>query len=579
MSYPKSRIGKLNLKKADLLRDLDPTLAQVETELGAITSNPNLITTRTTDTVTTLQALTGRLVGDRVWVTSRRRLYTAVTSGSGTVTGSGVDWVSLPETSSKTWLTQATWFIDGVAGNDDNSGIDQAHPIKTGRELYERLRAQKWVWAQSVNITVLSNIDELILDFEFDTTARVLTVNGQLTTILETTVASWTAITGNNSARITATGLADWTPHLWKRMRIVGGARDNTVAFAAEVNPDGVGVATTATIPFITASTTFNITGVAPAPGDTLRIESFPTIGRLYLRFSSTLFLTVSPIGLTFPINFVGLDMPYLDMEFLTSYTYVASFLGCSIGLTRTLSTRSENQPPTSFRGCLITTGFIAETSTTACIFRPLPGRTQIGVMANNRWFTSGDLFQGCQLYLDTGARASSSGSLGVQNSPTTSQVLVGSGALLSLTSTLYGKTASAIPGVVIRPHGKMTRGTTLPTITGAAGDFRMGLPGADVTISWASISSEWHDGRQRGTGTLGAGGTVTIAIPYWDPTKQSVQLTYSNPAAGATPLYAPSASQTTTQLVVNGNPADATSTFNWFISDIGYGQFLERVL
>lgn len=554
-----------------------PQVADTITQQNGLTF-PVVLGMATPSTVT-LASLRGYSAGNLVYVESQKRSYVAVPIGDGDITGEGVDWKSDSSTSSPAWLTQPTWFIDGTSGDDDASGVDAEHPIKTGLELYYRLGGRKWVWTQSVTITILGNIDLLWLDFEFASDANRLYVTGPLTTLVETTVATWSTFTGNTSARLTATDIADWTPYLNYRVRIVGGPRDNTTAFVAEVSPDGVGVATAAFCQAFHAIRGY-VEGAQhhPTPGDIIRIESLRTINKLRLKLSTTNteMILDSPL-----VNFTGLNINDSDITTSVNYPYTITFWGCRNGVVRTIHPASEQQTPTYLQGGLLITRYIANIATTGMCIKPVAGASTIGVPANAKWFAGHDLVQGAGIVVYNHARVDFAfGSVGIQNATFNAGLAITAEGVVLIASNLYGKTSSAnVAGVTIQPHAKLIRSTAVPTLTGPLGDLRVGMSSSYVYLSWASIGGIWADGRQKGTGTLGAGGTVTITVPYWNPALQTLLLAYNDRANNAVPLDAPIASRTNTQFVVRGAVDDTTSTFSWEITPIGHNQFVERYL
>lgn len=111
---------------------------------------------------------------------------------------------------------QATWVVDSVNGNDDNSGIDAAHALKTPENL--TLRLQGAVLQQNTTITFLGDFTTKRWSPRISLAAtRVLTINfGTLTQVATGTLTGVTAINRptNQALTLTDAGVADWTPYI-----------------------------------------------------------------------------------------------------------------------------------------------------------------------------------------------------------------------------------------------------------------------------------------------------------------------------------------------------------------------------
>jgi hypothetical protein len=512
-------------------------------------------------------------IGLGVYVLSRGRIYWSVPTGTGDIAGTGQDWKSDPTTSDPTWLLQTAWFIDAVSGNDDNVGNTALVPLKSGDELTARL-GLRWYWSQSVTITILTDLPRLVLDFEFLGPSLVLTMLGALTTQTIATVDVWTPQAGNNSARMTATGIADWTPYVNLRARIVGGTRDNYCAYVAKVNPDGTGVATAAFQQgFAPIADPHYGSVAAPVNGDVIHVETLPTIANLQLNVRSEIPGTTTNQE---SVHIIGLNVDLFNAELFSQANLPVVASGCQFQSMRVDSSPLPSQIPMKLRGCRIHTNTIGNIGTDGSLLTSPVG--QVTLTPLSRWFAGHDLVQGAAVAVQFGAYcALQYGSVGIQEAPGGLGCLIVTGGCVSLlASQLYGKTTAAIPGVYLQGGASLRTGTTVPSITGASGDLRVGIA-TSIFLSWASIGGQWNDGAFQGTDTLGAGGTKAVAVPYFDPARQTIQLTYRDAAAGATVLSAPVATRTATGFTAVGNPADATSTFDWQTSALGYQQFVGR--
>src|SRR6185503_3848140 len=98
------------------------------------------------------------------WVQSRKMyvrfaLGQALATGPGVFAGLGGQWNRLPIPDAA-WAFQATWFQDGTNGDDDASGIDTTHPIKTFAELAFRINNQPRGLQQHTTLTVKTTTRE-----------------------------------------------------------------------------------------------------------------------------------------------------------------------------------------------------------------------------------------------------------------------------------------------------------------------------------------------------------------------------------------------------------------------------------
>lgn len=101
----------------------------------------------------------------RVYVETVKSYYTLIKSsalvadGISIVTpGSGPgQWIRDSATDGY-WATQSIWYIDSTSGNDENSGTDSGHAIKTWAELVRR-----WgTWAELKQLTTVNILNDLL---------------------------------------------------------------------------------------------------------------------------------------------------------------------------------------------------------------------------------------------------------------------------------------------------------------------------------------------------------------------------------------------------------------------------------
>lgn len=140
--------------------------------------------------------------------------------------------VSIP---SPTALAQTTWYINPVAGNDNNSGLAAA-PIKTYAEYIRRTGLGRPI-NNAVNIYIVSDLpatDPLIISGTTNgRTGSGLHVHGVPTVLATGTLTGWTAPVAatNTLPAITDTAVADWTPYAGKLLRLTSGPRAGVGCF------------------------------------------------------------------------------------------------------------------------------------------------------------------------------------------------------------------------------------------------------------------------------------------------------------------------------------------------------------
>lgn len=166
-----------------------------------------------------------------------------------------------------TVITQADWYVDVAAGNDQNAGTVAA-PLKTLAELQRRWEAKKTLGATSITLIGVST-EALILQA---TLAGALTVSGTPTLIYTGAVGAYQAQAAPaNDARLTDAGVVaagGWGANLQRRLRLTSGASSGAIAWV--LKDLGGNVAR--------VSQFILMTGVAanPAPGDSYVIETLP---------------------------------------------------------------------------------------------------------------------------------------------------------------------------------------------------------------------------------------------------------------------------------------------------------------
>jgi hypothetical protein len=151
----------------------------------------------------------------------------------------GGNWERIVSTTAFDWLSQAVWYINPVAGNDENIG-SVAAPIATFIELNRRISVGSIRQNTTINIPAGTTISSANL--EVDTGGFLLTINGVVATSYTGSVNVYTErshITPEASL-LTDNILTDYTPYVGTRIRTTSGT--SAIAWFAGVSPGGVGV-------------------------------------------------------------------------------------------------------------------------------------------------------------------------------------------------------------------------------------------------------------------------------------------------------------------------------------------------
>lgn len=227
--------------------------------------------------------------GQGVYVLSRGRIYWSVPVGAGDVVGTGNDWKSDSSTSSPLWRSQSTWFLSNV-GSDDASGVDSAHPLSSVAELQARWGTNV-ILAVSQNITFLTDHAGGTLEWSPIDWTITVDIEGLPTVLNSYTLATYAAQNAgaNIWARLTLTGLADFTSYVNEHLRVTSGAQIGAGTHIALANPQGSGVATAETNLFSakpTFANNWSTSVVTPASGDSIDIVHLPVIDHLIFRIN-----------------------------------------------------------------------------------------------------------------------------------------------------------------------------------------------------------------------------------------------------------------------------------------------------
>jgi DNA-binding beta-propeller fold protein YncE len=504
-------------------------------------------------------------------------------SGSGTVTpltfpdpvvylpGTGVDWQYIQGTSDTKWLSQATWYIDPIAGNNENSGIDSGHPIKDCDEIQRRW-GNNAIIPQAVTINVLNNIDHIFLKaIPYDNTCK-LTVKGTVTPILTTTISAFANYSHGTYGSVdptptilSGTGISDWTPYIGKRLR-----SNSLYAWTDIVNPNGGGVSTVSSSPWGFKATTLVFTQSSPSVSDPLIIESLSTVGYIDITWIGGDGYGDTPSFGSFNdfIEIQNFDIINKLSVAVTSRDSCISIFGCNIRITAyianinsvnfiiyicyILNNIASNQ--LSFQGCLLTNTF------------GYLSNFYYYCLSRNNGSLSSYNFWGDSIISSTGSL------LSVQAFNSYSSLIYCQLSTIKIKIFgMSGKAAAGAVGIFLANGCSILFDSTVAyNILGGSGAAEIGTA-TNATIGvngwkWSDCINGFRLGHWNGTGTLTGGVlpiTLSPALTTYFPAGSRIRIGYITPKSGAGQIGYDTLT-TSGFRINNGDSNDNTSVVWW---------------
>ena len=579
MSYPKSRLGKLFIKKADLLRELDAVLNAVEADLVTTSGDGSIVNTNGDVRVGILatDAQHGNRGGGALHAT-------ATTMVPGFL--SAADKTKLDTVASTTNWTVTDWYIDGVVGLDSNDGVTALTPLQTGAELLRRLGPYA-IWNQSVTVHVLANgmIDGLVLRGIMMVAGAHLDVTGTATEIATAgLVTSYVGIdhTIARAPQLICSSVADWTNYELKRIRdtnsIDGQAQIGWIAKANPLNnvgvPQGLNVARIARMGKLSITSTTSTKGsVNPAINDPIVIETLPRVPAIHLYVDGPIDLTP---GAQYPKRQVLVQ--HLDTQLLTITASGVTardrclIFGCRLNRTELLPLGPGEQGLREKFCCLIATDSPAHQTglwyphgnyqycvigggITYAVFRDGYGYLNIA-----------NVFQGCSILL-----GSETGGSDIQIFDTVGATTVALNVARGL-SNLFGVSGCGNAGIgigiananIVKIQGTMN---LLANVTNAR---LYATPSIDLTLPQVLQPNDYA---QKGVTPAMVAGTTTVTVPWYDNTTQRVTATHA--VFAGTPGILSVQQISNTQFTITSSSNLDTSTVHWQISPLGRNIFI----
>lgn len=576
VTYPTTDVGKVLQVQSD--GRLSP---------GAVLSPTNNVTD-----VASLQALSNVALGQLIFVNTLGRAFISVPAGTSaleafvviaSIATPSVQFQSVNATTESFWRAQATWYIDGVNGDDENNGNTAATALKTCNELTRRLNGPHFDLSIQMTIVIIAGGDELELFPTYVNDAAWLHVVGVPIELARYTVSASTAITGNHPAKIACTGVTDWdtagpgatsllcnTRNTNVRARVSGGPRDGALFWLAKKAPDSGDTNAIARLGDTVRRTNLSVTISKPEVGDLLIFEALSDLRTLNVRCIGS---NPDLSGATQYPNetFLATDLHLSRVDFQPldcgPIPYANLFYGCIINESiRSSLSRPTSSTRTNIVACWSNAGSLSSTFISFSLVTSLSQtsspsgtvRVEVGCTTES----GHNLLQGCNWQCF--------GILVITAGTETICDAANAGILVSdrvdIASGLIGYNNAA--GIDVRRGSSVRLGAVVPTITGTAGDIRL-QPSATI-IPWSAIP--WIDGVRSGKAVpLVAGNVATVTVPYI-LTSQSIIVTPNTPAGAAAPgiLYAADADRTNTQFGVRSSLVTDAGSFNWSIEPVG---------
>ncbi len=574
MSYPKSQLGKLHIKKADLLRELDAVLSAIEAGLvttsgdGSIVNNAGDVRVGVLATDTQHGNRGGGLLHS-----------TATTAISGFL--SATDKTKLDTVVSVTNWTVTDWYIDGVIGNDTNSGTVVGSPLRTGAELLRRLGPYA-IWGQNVTIHVLANgmIDPLILQGVLTVAGTHIDVVGTPTQVADAgTVVTYTGVDHATplAPQISTSAIADFGVYVGSRLRITSGVRVGAISWIERANPGGAGVSIAQCSSFDLLDQTLASSftkSTTPLLGDGVVIESLPPVPSVRLQLDGPLSTVTGAAWPQRQSSILSLDCPIVEViTAAVSPVYHSMVHGCKIGMTTENSTPFTFAPYYYKSGCAVvyapplTTTTLLMGTYRRCCFQGNTFSTSamMGSTISESLFTQrlsivylGSLV-GCQFFDITAhdcIMLNRYGKLVIQSGF--------SGARNSLRAIgIYNNSDFACSGTV--------------NVSAIIGFARLqSTPVIELALS-SYLIQPTVDFSQKGITPAMVAGSTTVTVPWYDSTTQ--QVTVSHAAFAGTPGILSVQQISNTQFTVTSSNALDTSTVRWQISPLGRNIFISTTL
>jgi hypothetical protein len=492
------------------------------------------------------------------------------------------DWLPVSNAWVAAWAV-TDWYLDVATGNDTNDGTTAATPLATGTELLRRLGPYA-IWNHSVTVHIGPGglNDPLTLRGTFTQPSTHLDILGTVTQLVDAgTVATYVGIdhTIPRAPQVTATGIADWTPYVGKRLRLTDGADAGAVTWVAVANPAGAGIATARTPRWAridTASVNNLFALINPTVGTKLVVETLPHVPAIDVLVDGA---ETSTSGVAqWPLRMFAMqsiDCPLVSVRGRLATEFARGMLfGSKLGGVDT--TPASIGTGNSFNAVACYVGYAntgtsvrywGMSSSTACLigagaFQQLSPSVPL--------LMSSCLFQGAYFFeaMTTVLKASTLSDYQVFD-------LAGAGnAALYLVGQMQVNNASGSnnAGFGYQAFGNcLARLAGTQNLQGAVANFRlMGGAAINLTIPQGLQPSDYA---QKGITPAMVAGATTVTVPWYDNATQ--QVTAVHASFGGTPGVLSVQQISNTQFTITSSSNLDTSTVRWQISPLGRNIFV----
>jgi hypothetical protein len=467
----------------------------------------------------------------------------------------------------------ADWYIDGTVGIDTNDGTTVLTPLRTGAELQRRLGPYA-IWDHSVTVHVGINgmIDLLVLCGSVAVGSHV-DVIGTPTNVASDTVASYANLSHATPSEtlIGVTSTVTLAPYLGFRILITNGVASGAVLWIANVSPGGIGVKNASVnracrIDATNVSGMTNTTAVNPAPGDSLVIQSVPSVPAIVLRLDAE---PVTSPAAQYPnrtYTIQSVSCPVIDVDGPANRClYRGMVFGSKIGLVRTRET--VNSFANVQAGCNVAFSDPCVVGSNA-----FAGHLFCSIVTTNLWIYPGVvarmtyvLLQNAWLNIQPGSHLVCQDIQAFDNtSANNAPFLVYQS---SLTANRISGARNVAYGIAALDNSRLTLQGTV-NVLGAVSNYWIAGAGANGKVALAAQFCLPNDYAQKGTTVAMVAGSVTVTVPWYDNVTQKVTATVATPGGARGFL---SVTQTSsTQFTITSSSATETSTINWQISPLG---------
>lgn len=427
-----------------------------------------------TPNLTALAGIPNSQIGTLAWVSTLECLFVATPDGLGIVDGIelmqglGVRWQRLVGSSSVSWLSQVSWYIDSSNGNDENPG-DITAPLKSADEIQRRWGTNPLL-KQSVTIYVVNSVDLLQLYARTASKNVTITVQGIVTAAYTSTISAISDIdpANNYGVHLSVAGITDWSLFQNDRVSFTG---NNSNTWISKINPESLGISVArVSVPYY-----FNNIPVREIPntGSTgAIIHSLPTVNHLNINLQAA-----TNEALPNSYQAVIIDSIYCDGSFSihSGESYAQAVItGCSLNCAIDVS---SDKDVAKFVGCKIIppSGTFPEGNYYGCLVN---GAT---INLQSQYLTE-VLFEGSNVSVLGGTFANMTQCQIFDAVGDGLDVLAG--AIASVTSGLSGKGNTGI-GLNISNGGELIYDIR-PFITGTGGEVKFG----GTVTTWSTCST-----------------------------------------------------------------------------------------